>query len=103
MKVGIDNVLIDRMEKVSPSFPKKILSKKEFEQYEKSKSKKEFLAGRFAGKEAYMKASGNLFKKYDEIEILDDENGKPRLYIENKEEGDISITHDYIATAIVIL
>lgn len=103
MSVGIDNVLIERMDNVSPSFPKKILSKREFEQYENAKNKKEFLAGRFAAKEAYIKASGNLKIKYNEIEVLSDENGKPRIYIDDKEVGDISITHDLVATAIVIL
>jgi len=103
MKIGIDNVYIERMKSLSSDFPKKILSEREYQDYQKSSNKEEFLAGRFASKEAYMKASGNLKAKFSSIEVIDDENGKPILYVDGVETGDISITHDVIATAVVIL
>lgn len=103
MAVGIDNVLISRMNHLSKHFPNRILSKREYQLYLETKDKASFLAGRFAGKEAYIKASGRLGLKYSVIEVLNDEKGKPLLFVEGKRVGEISLTHDFIATAIVLL
>ena len=65
MKVGIDNVLISRMKDLNPAFPKTYLSKKEYEVYQKFVSqdrKDDYLASRFAAKEAFVKASGKKYK-----------------------------------------
>lgn len=105
MRVGIDNVLISRMENLNERFPRRYLSNAEYEVYESLPANKrnDFLAGRFAAKEAFVKASGRKDVQYSLVEILDDETGKPHLYVEGREQGIVSITHDYVATAIVIL
>lgn len=106
MRVGIDNVLISRMKSLSPGFAKRYLSLKEYERYESIsdiEQKDEYLAGRFAAKEAYVKASGDKSVEYSSIEVISDDDGKPHLLIDGVETGSISITHDFIATAIVIL
>lgn len=105
MKVGIDNVLISRMKGLSPNFARRYLSPKEYAIYSKLKdiNKDSYLASRFAAKEAYVKASGDKKKAYIHIEVLDDKEGKPHLYVDGMEKGSISLTHDTIATAIIIL
>lgn len=105
MRVGIDNVLISRIASLSKNFARRYLSPREFEVYSRLKDihRDSYLASRFAAKEAYVKASGIKNKAYDRIEILDDKDGKPHLYVDGKEEGIISLTHDCVATAIIIL
>ena len=106
MKIGIDNVLISRMRDLNPAFPKTYLSKKEYEVYQKFVSqdrKDDYLASRFAAKEAFVKASGKKDIKYSRVEILDDTTGRPHLYVDGVEVGQVSLTHDFIASAIVLL
>lgn len=105
MKVGIDNVLISRMKELSDRFPQRYLSKREYDVYQSlpQERKHDFLAGRFAAKEAFVKASGQKDVQYETVEILDDAFGKPHLYVKGEEFGIVSITHDYVATAIVII
>lgn len=105
MRVGIDNVAIARIKSLNPHFAERILSERELAEYrQRSEANRDsYLAGRFACKEAYVKASGRKKVKYSLIETLDDENGAPVLYVEGKRTGAVSITHDVIATAIVIL
>lgn len=52
MEVGIDIVKIPRMEG-KEDLAKKILSKEEYELYQKRTDKAQFLAGRFAAREAF--------------------------------------------------
>ncbi|MDD8048815.1 MAG: holo-ACP synthase [Thomasclavelia sp.] len=81
----------------------KILTQKELSIFLEKKTlqqQKEFLGGRFAGKEAYIKAfQGNIdFKK---IEILNKEDGSPYL---NDDKAKISISHEKeYAIAFVII
>lgn len=105
MKVGIDNVQIVRMATLSPGFPKRILSPRELAEYEvrTPQRRDEYLAGRFAAKEAYIKASGRAGLEYRRIEVLNDPDGAPRLYVDGVRTGQVSLTHDGIATAIVLL
>jgi len=67
--IGTDIVRIQRL---TDPLIKKILSESEFKIYlsfSSEKRKKEFAAGRFAAKEALIKASGS-FIPFDQIEVL---------------------------------
>ncbi|WP_332646329.1 holo-ACP synthase [Lysinibacillus sp. 54212] len=111
--IGLDLVELDRIEKAlkrSEKFAKRILTERELAIFESlSEHRKiEFLAGRFAAKEAYSKACGTgigVGCELHQIEILKDELGKPILYFNQKPvKGFISITHTkHVAAAQVIL
>ena len=93
MAVGVDIVKISRI-KDADVFAKGILSQKEFLIYESKNKKEEFLAGRFAAKEAFSKAKKEGLKiPLKEIEVLYKENGSPYIFYKNK-EYDVSISHD---------
>ncbi|WP_440896809.1 holo-ACP synthase [Amphibacillus sp. Q70] len=84
---GIDIIELNRIEQVmrrNPRFIKKILTKQEEELFQQKKSttqKCEFLAGRFAGKEAFVKAFGTGIGKvnFHDIEILTGAAGEPTI------------------------
>jgi holo-[acyl-carrier protein] synthase len=87
--IGIDIIEKERIKKVFQKYPENfkrlILNPKEwplFEYYERNKERQiEFLAGRFAAKEAYMKATGlGLNAGFASIAVLREPSGKP--YIE---------------------
>lgn len=123
MKVltGIDIIEISRIkesiESLGEHFKEKIYTKKEIEYCESKKNAKfQHYAGRFAAKEAIFKAISELLdNKFDiswkDAEILDDENGKPRIsfylkQLEDKIESmDISISHckEYAVSNVVII
>lgn len=112
--LGIDIIDIKRIkrliEEYGERFFQRILTEKEIA-YCKTFSKPELhFAGRFASKEAYSKAIGTGISrdfKWKDIEILNDERGKP--YIVHLAENDfsnykyhISISHtDEYACAVV--
>lgn len=111
-KVGIDIVEFNRIkEKMNDRFINRILSEKEkelFYEFTSDKRKIEFLAGRFAAKEAYTK----VYKKFTEplnfnqVQILKDEHGAPYLTSPYKSEDkiEVSISHsENYAVAICIL
>ncbi|WP_036222562.1 holo-ACP synthase [Mesoaciditoga lauensis] len=110
--VGIDIVDISR---VTEKLAERILSPKEHEIWTKRKGN-EFLAGRFALKEAFFKAVGIGIRKYrlKDISFLPDEFGKPHIEenetvkkIREKHEFEIvhaSLSHDKgTAVAVIIL
>ncbi|SET06326.1 holo-[acyl-carrier protein] synthase [Salinibacillus kushneri] len=108
--LGVDLSEINRIEKAvkrNHRFPKRILSDREMELFEgltSWKRKVEFVAGRFAAKEAYSKAQGTGIGKeysFQDIEILPNFQGKPEVFVKGrKEEGTlVSISH---STEIVI-
>lgn len=103
--IGVDIVKISRFEANFDGFTKSILSKKEKEELLKRGSKKgqlDYLAGRFASKEAFVKATGKKEVSYSEdLDIIDDESGKPHLFYLGKEVGEITISHDEYAIAFV--
>ena len=111
--IGLDIVELERVEKImkrTKSFEKKVLTERELAIFQtlSPRRKVEFLAGRFAAKEAYSKANGTGLGEgcaLHQIEILKNETGKPLLYFDNKEvNGFISITHTKtVAAAQVIL
>lgn len=117
--VGIDMIEVDRvMSKVTKDngFRELVFSKKEIEFCE-SNLKSENYAGRFAAKEAFLKATGwglLLGNNLCDIEIENDEFGKPsiRLSGEFKQKAEdnswnkihVSISHlKQIACAVVII
>ncbi|MDF2700436.1 MAG: dpj [Haloplasmataceae bacterium] len=109
--IGIDLVEINRIKniKVIDNFIKRILSEKEIEIYHNYQSddrKYQFLAGRFAAKEAYSKAIGTGIGKiaFKDIEILNDLLGKPYIIVKEDLNCFVSITHtEHYACAEVII
>lgn len=123
MKVttGIDIIEVDRIKKsieeLGQHFLDRIYTDEEIKYCSKSEIVKyQHFAGRFAAKEAVIKAlSDNIKSKEDiiwkEIEILNDEEGKPKININNLksynlekiENIDISISHikDYAVASVV--
>lgn len=82
--VGLDVVEIERINKAyirKPSFSQRVLTEKELSIFNTLKGSRqiEFLAGRFAAKEAFSKALGTGIGKttFLDIEILPDSRGKP--------------------------
>lgn len=72
--------------------------------------KQQFLAGRFAAKEAYAKACGTGIGevKFQDLSILNDDLGAPFVYLHGQTQANrkvhLSLTHDTIhATAFVII
>lgn len=111
--IGLDIVELDRIARLdgkSVKFRMRILSDAELERYEQLPQHRriEFLAGRFAGKEAFAKARGTGIGngcRFEQIEILPDAVGKPTLSFDGElVEGFISITHTHsVAAAQVVL
>ncbi|MCG7346334.1 holo-ACP synthase [Sporosarcina sp. ACRSL] len=111
--IGLDIVELDRIARLderSDKFRLRILSHKELQMYEALPGHRriEFLAGRFAAKEAFAKARGTGIGegcRFEQIEILKEPSGKPVLCFDGKEvTGFVSITHTRtVAAAQVIL
>lgn len=110
--IGLDIADIDRIEKAyerKNSFSERVLTDEEQIMFNSLTGKRqmEFLAGRYAAKEAYSKAVGTGIGKlgFKDIEILPDSKGKP-VVTKCPFEGNVflSITHtDTIAAAQVVL
>lgn len=101
MKIGCDIVENKRLVDKNDTFLNHVLTEKEKELYNQ-RNKVEFLAGRFAAKEAIMKALPNIKElKFTDIEVLNYEDGKPYCNIEGIE--DISISHEKEYTIAVAL
>lgn len=106
LQLGCDIVFIPRLkDKIDQQkFLDKILTLQEqelFNSLKTDKRKLEFLAGRFAAKEAYAKAKGTGIGKVDflDFEVLKDELGKPIA-----KNAKVSISHDEdYAIAMVII
>ena len=121
INTGTDIIEIERIkdsiEETQGKFCERVYTKKEIEYCESKKAQKyQHYAARFAAKEAVFKAVSNkLENKYDlgwkDIEILNDENGRPYVN-KNKlkdivefEDIDISLSHckQYAIATVVIL
>ncbi|MFC3209473.1 holo-ACP synthase [Planomicrobium okeanokoites] len=110
--IGLDIVELGRIRRLdgkSAKFRERVLTDNELVEYEllSVNRKTEFLAGRFAAKEAFGKAKGTGIGKncsFKDIEIRKDLNGKPSVYFKDQEEGLISITHtkEYAAAQILL-
>lgn len=118
--VGIDNIEVKRIKKQideSAKFKEKIFTTKEIEYCESKKNYAESFAARFAAKEAFLKAIGTGWSdglQFTDIEILNDEKGKPIVYLQGEAKQiildnevfniQVSLTHlKEIASAIIIL
>jgi holo-[acyl-carrier protein] synthase len=108
--IGIDIVEIERIEKMDhlDRFIERILSKKEQELYysfQGQNRKSQFLAGRFAAKEAYSKAYGTGIGelRFNDIIVLNDDLGKPYI-VSERNNVHLSISHsDHYAVATVVI
>ena len=105
MSVGIDIVLVSRVEKILNSknkdrFLNKIFSDKEILRSKSKYDQSQYFSGRFAAKEAIKKAlasyNKNSIPTFKSLEILNAENGKPYVSIKSKNQSDIDISkaHD---------
>lgn len=112
--IGLDITEIERIKKIQAKtrkFEERILTDNERIQFhELSKDRQiEYLAGRFAAKEAFSKARGTGIGKncsFQDIEILKEPSGKPILYFKGVEvKGFVSITHTkvYAAAQVILL
>ncbi|MFN4189898.1 MAG: 2-amino-4-hydroxy-6-hydroxymethyldihydropteridine diphosphokinase [Pseudothermotoga sp.] len=102
---GVDTVRIDR---IKESISERILGPRELKEFEKVKDKKTYLASHFAAKEAFFKAIGTGVRNicFKDIEVVHDRLGKPLFLFHKDFEFNcvhLSITHDYVALAQVIL
>ena len=119
IKTGVDIIEIDRVKKsieeTDGKFCERVYTQKEIEYCESKKAQKyQHYAARFAGKEAVFKAiSADLQSKYDiswqDIEILNDESGRPYVnmpekYMQDVESIDLSMSHckEYAVANVVI-
>lgn len=118
---GTDIIEIDRVkesiEHIGNRFIQEIYTKKEIEYCESKKNAKyQHYAARFAAKEAIFKAISKLLSDkfeltWKNVEILNDENGRPYIHflgtnIEEKiEDIDISISHckEYAVASVVVI
>lgn len=96
MGIGVDIVDLRRFDLENTHFIQRVLTSKEYDIYltlQTQKRQREYLGGRFAGKEAYMKAChqgiGEL--SFQDIEILNTTSGAPYL---NDPHAMISISHE---------
>lgn len=113
--IGNDIVEIERIEKAieKTAFKARVYTEKELELIKKKGDKAETYAGRFSAKEAISKAFGTGVRGFDlvDIEILQDDLGKPKVYLHNslKEKYEnfiieLSISHcKTYATAVAII
>ena len=110
--IGIDLVELERVKVILERQPKlidRVLTEEEKDYFRSigGSRKVEWLAGRFAAKEAFSKAygtgiGGNL--SFQDISILPDENGKPIINHKLKVRAHVSITHTtHYAAAQIIL
>ena len=87
--IGVDIVENDRIKKATKNknFIKRIFTKNEINLSKLEKNNIGFYAKRFAAKEAFVKSLGIGFRKglnFKDIEILNDNLGKPYFNINNK-------------------
>ena len=89
---GIDITNVDRLKKAiesSDSFKYKVFTKKEIDYCENLKASYQSYSGRFAAKEAFLKALGIGLAEgicFTDIEILNDDTGKPYINLYNQAE-----------------
>jgi holo-[acyl-carrier protein] synthase len=104
--IGVDIVEVSRIaravDRFGDRFLNKIFSPEEITYVERKKNKFQSLAGRFAAKEAFMKAVGRGLS-WNEIRILE-EKGKPFIMYKGTRYDGISISHEkaYAVSVVII-
>jgi holo-[acyl-carrier protein] synthase len=104
--VGIDIVDVSRMEGITKRFGdrflNKVFSNKELDYVGRRIRPQESLAGRFAAKEAFIKAYGKK-ASFREIEVLQ-KDGRPYIEFRGKTYQEVSISHEHAyAVAVVVI
>ena len=114
--IGTDILEISRIRDAinrTSSFKKKVYTEKEIEYIEKKKEPYASYAGRFAAKEAVSKALGTGVRGFslNDVEILNDELGKPTVTLYNnllnhvedlKIQISISHSREYAVSTVII-
>ena len=119
--IGVDIVQIDRIhavyEKNPARFAEKVLSESELDEFADVKDKVNFLAKRFATKEAFAKALGTAFRDglvMPDISVEHTEQGKPFIKLSGQalhifEKKNIRYSHlslsdekDYVVANVVL-
>lgn len=98
--IGTDIVEIERIMQAidrNTKFIQKVLSEEEIDLGADGNLKPEFVAGRFAAKEAVSKALGTGFRSFGfkDIVIINDELGKPVVSLKGKAKDALSNYGDY--------
>ena len=97
--IGVDIVKISRIKKIIGRFGKRFINKF-FHQSEISQSLKlckklqaNYLAKRFAAKEAFLKSKGTgIGLKFAEICVKNNKQGKPIIFYQEKEQEKVNIS-----------
>lgn len=107
--IGIDIVELEEIkERWSDKFVHRILSERELERFNSIKNNKrqlEYLAGRFAVKEAYTK----VYKHFDtplnftDVEVLNDANGAPYIETTYRSEDTILVSLSHSRNYVVAI
>ncbi|SFL50401.1 holo-ACP synthase [Salibacterium qingdaonense] len=110
--IGMDIVEMERIKRLmdkSERFEVRILTPAERERMNSCEGWRriEFAAGRFAAKEAFVKAAGTGISGcfgFQDIEVLPDGRGKPCIHAGMEDYAHVSITHsrDYAAAQVVL-
>lgn len=105
--IGLDVTELDRITKAydkRPTFASRVLTEKEIVLFDKmiGTRKMEFLAGRYAVKEAFSKAYGTGIGKlsFQDMEILRDERGKP-VVTKSPFKGNVWVSISHSSNTIV--
>lgn len=115
LAVGLDIIELERIERTYLRFREKfaarILSENERAQLKERVDSIGYLAGRFAAKEAALKALGALFDRgvyLRDMEVVNDSFGKPMIQFHSRLESaldghrlHLSITHSHMSAAAV--
>ena len=105
INLGVDIVLVDRINKILNSkkksrFLNKIFSSSEISDSNNRQNQSEYFSGRFAAKEAIKKALSSYnetnMPSFKSLEILNGKSGKPYVLISSERQSNIniSIAHD---------
>jgi len=116
--VGIDLIECERIKRAltkwGDNFVERVLGEEELALYKERNDKAQFLAGRFAAKEAVIKTLGALLDTrvhLNDVEVLSDLYGKPYVHLSDDvreklldKEIKVSITHERrLAAAVAVL
>jgi holo-[acyl-carrier protein] synthase len=115
--VGVDIAKFDRINKAyrrfGERFVNRVLGEEEQKLFARQSRPTQFLAGRFAGKEAFIKALGTVLQnrpRWCDMEILPDSSGVPRIELASADpclkdvRYHVSISHEHeYAVAMVVI